>query len=385
MIWILIAVVDVAGWLFAWRLWRAARSGGAGAHAFAGEAVRFAILGCVLSAVAVLLGFGAMRSKFAAMRLLGEGLSTVVAPCLLLRGVLLWRSPRRGASIAAPVLLLAGVATLLLWSWARFVEPYRLEITRHVVASSRLGALDRPIKVVVVADLQTDAIGAWEREVFAAIDAERADLILLPGDFLQVRDLTVFAELRAGLHRLLAGLEHEPRLGIFGVEGDIDVIPGALNGSTARTLDDEIVRLPGVPLQIAGLSCATSRRPLGTDVQAAIDAFDGYTIVFGHAPEFMLPAIDGHSRPEALLLAGHTHGGQVVIPGFGPPITLSSVPHAIAAGGMHELGRTRVCVSRGIGMERGNAPRVRLFCRPELVVIELGPPDVPANGAGESR
>jgi predicted MPP superfamily phosphohydrolase len=41
---------------------------------------------------------------------------------------------------------------------------------------------------------------------------------------------------------------------------------------------------------------------------------------------------------------------------------------------MHKIGKGWLMVSRGIGMERGAAPRVRIFCPPELVVIELCPP-----------
>jgi predicted MPP superfamily phosphohydrolase len=62
-----------------------------------------------------------------------------------------------------------------------------------------------------------------------------------------------------------------------------------------------------------------------------------------------------------------------VIPGFGPPLTLSGVPRAVAAGGLHTVAGQRIYVSRGIGMERGSAPPVRLFCRPELTVLTLHP------------
>jgi predicted MPP superfamily phosphohydrolase len=74
-----------------------------------------------------------------------------------------------------------------------------------------------------------------------------------------------------------------------------------------------------------------------------------------------------------LLIAGHTHGGQVRLPGIGPLITLSRVRRSWAAG-LTDIGRGRqLLVSRGIGMERGRAPRLRFLCRPELVVLELAP------------
>jgi len=95
----------------------------------------------------------------------------------------------------------------------------------------------------------------------------------------------------------------------------------------------------------------------------------GFHIVFGHGPDFSLGRIGAD-----LLVAGHTNGGQVQIPGIGPLITFSRVPNRIAAGGLFELeGGRRLVVSRGIGMERKNAPRLRFRCRPELVVVDVVP------------
>ena len=74
-----------------------------------------------------------------------------------------------------------------------------------------------------------------------------------------------------------------------------------------------------------------------------------------------------------LLLAGHTHGGQVRLPVIGPPLTLSRIPRAWAAGVTNLPIDRNLVVSRGIGMERGLAPRMRFLCRPELVVVTLEP------------
>jgi predicted MPP superfamily phosphohydrolase len=99
-----------------------------------------------------------------------------------------------------------------------------------------------------------------------------------------------------------------------------------------------------------------------------VPAVPGFHVVLGHAPDFALAA-----PPADLLLAGHVHGGQVRMPGWGPLLTLSRVPRTWAAGRTDLPGGGTLIVSRGIGLERGDAPRLRLFCRPELVVVELEP------------
>ncbi len=74
-----------------------------------------------------------------------------------------------------------------------------------------------------------------------------------------------------------------------------------------------------------------------------------------------------------LLIAGHTHGGQVRLPLIGPLLNLSRVPRGWIAGATTLAPGRTLIVSRGIGMERANAPRLRFLCRPELVVIDLVP------------
>jgi predicted MPP superfamily phosphohydrolase len=72
-----------------------------------------------------------------------------------------------------------------------------------------------------------------------------------------------------------------------------------------------------------------------------------------------------------LVLAGQTHGGQVQVPLVGPLTTASGVPREVAAGGLHRLDGTRIYVSRGVGVERGQAPRLRLGAVPEVSLITL--------------
>ena len=87
-------------------------------------------------------------------------------------------------------------------------------------------------------------------------------------------------------------------------------------------------------------------------------------ILLSHNPDFAETLED---RRVGLILSGHTHGGQVVLPGFGAPI----VPSRYGQKYLHGLvqgPRSQVFISRGVGTV---TPPVRFFCRPEIVLITL--------------
>jgi len=332
-----------------------------------------ALLAAVLMPVGFALGLAVLHNRFAVLRLWCHALFCVLAPLAIARGL-----QRRGAfGLALAALGLAAEGAYL---FARHVEPYRLEVTHHELASERLTGLARPLRVAVLADLQTDAIGAFEERVFATLDAQQADLVLIPGDLLQLSAEGSAWDSgqreRALLAALFAGLRHRPRLGFLMVGGDCEPPDLGLEEAGVRLLEDEALAFPDDRLQVIGLTRGSSREPIAPELAAAARDFPGLTIVMGHAPEFALssPSIG----VPVLCIAGHTHGGQVALPFFGPPLTLSEIPRAYAAGGLHRLGAGDgapwLCVSRGIGMERGHAPRIRFLCRPELVVFDLERP-----------
>jgi uncharacterized protein len=90
--------------------------------------------------------------------------------------------------------------------------------------------------------------------------------------------------------------------------------------------------------------------------------------VLGHSPSYAFGSV-----PADLALAGHTHGGQVRLPWVGPLTTFSVIPRRFSAGLADRPHGGKLLVARGIGMERGAAPRLRFLCRPELAVIDLVP------------
>jgi predicted MPP superfamily phosphohydrolase len=324
------------------------------------------VFACGFGAAAAAIAVSVTQSGFGVIRMGCHASACVLAPLAMIHGArLLRRRPVLGALFLAGGLLVDGV-----YWYARRVEPFDLQVRRYVFETASPHVRE-PIRIVVVADLQTDRVGAYEERALRRVDEERADLLLFAGDYIQIRsgDAAYEAEC-ARLRALIGGLRHRPRLGAFGVVGDVDHGSAALDGTIVRVREDETVTLaPGLRLTL--LSLDASRRPLPADARAALRDPDAFTIVLGHRPDFMA-SLFTDDAPACLCLAGHTHGGQIVVPGFGALYTHSSLPRRFA-GGFHRFGDAAFAISRGIGMERALAPRVRLFCPPELVVVELRP------------
>jgi predicted MPP superfamily phosphohydrolase len=259
----------------------------------------------------------------------------------------------RSREVTKPVRALAALSLILIPIGidATFVEPFRL------VTESR----DVPI--------------ARERDAVARIMAAKPDLILLPGDLQQV-GFDHYDELIPSFRELLAPLSAP--LGVYYVEGNCESTAEArqlLDGTPVKILDNEIVRFDRDGMRVA--LCGVDLMFASPHAHAALDAIQRadddkeVRIVVAHRPD-VIDALAPNTRVD-LVVAGHTHGGQVNLPFFGPPITLSGVPRHIAAGGLHTLDGRRVYVSRGIGWEHGHAPRVRFLCAPEVTLLTLRP------------
>lgn len=294
-------------------------------------------------------------------------------PVLLLVGAWLWRGrrwPRRLAVFAAVALWAVALDAFV-------VEPHALVVSRVALHDARV---PRPLRIALVADLQTDAVGDYERRVLGRVMAARPDLILLAGDYVQAAAARGAAERRA-FNTLLRELDFGAPLGAYAVEGNVEAHaprwPALFAGTRVTPLPERRTLAPTPGLSLTALPLDDSfRRDL------VVGPAPGYHVVLGHAPDFALGAVDA-----ALLLAGHTHGGQVRLPLLGPVMTLSRVPRAWAAGVTVLAPDRTLVVSRGIGMERGYAPRLRFNCRPEIVIIDLAPTagKTPSGGDQQDR
>ena len=325
-------------------------------------AAALAVKGIVLIAAGIEVPFGVMHVVWLDLVLVAPLAGAVVL--LVGRG----RGGRGMMAIAAGSLLLAPVGV-----YASFVEPVRLVLERAELALPGARAGETPLRIGVIADLQFERLGAHERAAVRRLQAERPDLILLAGDYHQGSAASLERELPA-LRRLLRGLDAPG--GVYAVQGDCEGKAKArliTSGTGVRLLHNELVRFT---LGDRAVTLAGVERDWRSD--AARDAIhrlerahraDDVRLLLAHRPD-AVRMLSRRTRVD-LLVAGHTHGGQLQLPLVGPLQTASRLPREVGAGGLHHWGGRRLYVSRGVGVERGQAPKLRLGAPPEVSLITL--------------
>jgi predicted MPP superfamily phosphohydrolase len=259
------------------------------------------------------------------------------------------------------IALLVTIASLVTYCFG--VEPFRLEITHYEVQSSKV---EDEITIAVLADFQTDKFKEYQRASLLRLMQEKPDVIVLAGDYLQSRTQQGWEQLRDQMRAYLCEIDFAAPQGVYAVGGNTDFRrwPEIFLGrnveifTASRTIESEAFVITGLAVEDS----------FATDLTIP-EVSSKLHIVLGHAPDFSLsPGINAD-----LLIAGHTHGGQVRLPWIGPLVTFSQVPRAWAAGLTRLAPERTLVVSRGVGMERRDAPRLRFLCRPQLVFIHLVP------------
>lgn len=251
-----------------------------------------------------------------------------------------------------------------------FWGAYRTPVVRPLrVALADWPAGAAPIRVAFASDFHLGNIdGRPDRtaRVVAAINATRPDLIILGGDYVADkgpgRAETVAASLTAAIRGLRAPLGVVAVLGNHDHETNAAIVSRALTAGGATLVVDGAIRRG--PLSIGGIDDMVTGHGNTMDTTAALRALPGPRVMVSHAPNIIygLP----HDIP--LVLAGHTHCGQVVLPLIGAPWELSEPRYrcGIVPSGK---GQTTV-VSAGTGTSI--AP-VRFGAPPDIWLVKMGP------------
>lgn len=297
------------------------------------------------------------------VRIVYDGATLLLPVVLVLGAAWTFREDRRRAGWMVGLALLAGGTR----TYATHVEPHRLQIHREEVTLARGG---EPLRILHLSDIQTDAVGDWEKRVIDEAIALSPDLVIHTGDLLHpIAPATV----RSELPKITAELARFGDVPMVTVDGDTD---GWMDGDEVAGM--QLLTNRAITLEVKGRTVAIFGLALFRSAEGArglIEPWlaeqpdDAVTIVIGHRPDF---ALELAGLDVDLALAGHTHGGQIRLPLLGPIITLSAVPRDWARGFRRVHEGIHLNVSAGIGAEHAaGLPSIRFLCPPEMTLIEV--------------
>ncbi|MCB9777805.1 MAG: metallophosphoesterase [Alphaproteobacteria bacterium] len=240
------------------------------------------------------------------------------------------------------------------------------ELTWFALSRHRLPlpGLERPLRILHLTDVHLREPAPWLDTLCKRLRDIECDLVLLTGD------VVTRGWQPAAVDQFLGALPDAP-LGHFAIMGNWEHWSGApparwaplLAAHGVRLLRDEVVDLG--PLRLGGTDDMLAGAPAPAQVRAAMAQGDSPGVLMTHSPA-MFPALAGPGVD--LVLAGHSHGGQVRLPRLGA----LWVPRGTGAyvAGWYPLDDSWLFVSRGVGW---SVAPFRLHCPPELALIELLP------------
>ncbi len=281
--------------------------------------------------------------------------------------------PTLGALAGATALSLAG--GLLAYSVG--VEPYLIETVHLDLFAPRLPEAFEGYRVLQVSDLHMRQMGRRERLLETLIRAlPPVDLVAVTGDLIHTPDGTEpFLQLAQAF---------QSRDGAYAIFGNSEHKNGVRPYAFSRTLAEHgimpllnrHVRLTrgGSQIVLAGVDDPVNDKDRLDEALAGVPP-DLFTLLLMHSPDGIAEAV---VRGVDVVLAGHTHGGQVRLPFFGAPYTHSLLGRRMSDGyysrgrlrraiGIRP-GRTQLYVTRGIGV---SGLSLRFGARPELTVLTL--------------
>lgn len=276
--------------------------------------------------------------------------------------------------------LLGGSAAFTTGLIYSLIEPHRLQVRRFDVALQNLPREVEGLRIVQLSDLHFSAMtgNGVVRRAVELCNAEKPDVIVLTGDYISrrnsyagftlakfwARDEMQYAEEMA---RAVADLRAPE--GVFAVPGNHDLANGngaaimnLLREGGAQILINEAVRLRDV-LPLIGLDDLRAGRP---DIKTACEGIsrDEVQVFLSHNPRLFLRLAERN----CLFICGHTHGGQVHLPGTNFRRRPRDMRFSPWHQGWYRHNRAQMFISVGVGSV--HFP-MRYACPPEIVVYTL--------------
>lgn len=262
------------------------------------------------------------------------------------------------------------LATILVGSYlyARYIEPNLLMVNREKLESSNL---QPPLKIVFFGDTHLGEFNDNDQldRIVTKINAEKPDLVIFTGDLIgSTGDFTVNPE---AIAQSLAKIQ--TTYGKVAVMGNHEYAlldeynyTDLMNAGGFTVLVDDWLDISELNVRLLGLDDVYRGNP---DANLTDEALDGsYNILITHEPDI----VDKMASDQVqLVLAGHTHGGQISLPYLTEKILPTNGKKYVK--GLYTIGsagQTKLFVTKGTGMTK--LP-FRFMNIPEIVAIEVSP------------
>jgi predicted MPP superfamily phosphohydrolase len=260
-------------------------------------------------------------------------------------------------SVIRNVLKLSG----LYWRGRRNAE--RLELRRNAVVLPTVPKAFDGFTILHISDMHVDMNAGAMRRLADLVEELSYDICVLTGDF-RAQTYGPFEATLEGLASVCCRLKG-PVFGVLGNHDSIRMVPAMERMGIRMLLNEaEVIVRGDARIHLAGIDDAHYYRVDNIEKAAAQIPHDEFSILLSHTPEIYRQAANADFD---LLLSGHTHGGQICLPG-GIPITLDSkLPRRLGSGAWtykKMAGYTSVGAGSCI-------VAVRLNCPPEVTLHRL--------------
>lgn len=251
-------------------------------------------------------------------------------------------------------------------------EPKEFKVERIPIQLQRLPRAFSGFRIVQISDLH---MGGWLnfdrlQHVADLVAAQSPDAIVITGDFLKGNSFTEPAkqgliDLRRALGPLAAAFPTFAVLGNHDYHTNPDAIRQMLWGCGITDLTNAVFKISRADqsLNLCGVDDVRHGDVRLEDVLAQLDE-DSPAILLAHEPDFAdISAATGRFD---LQISGHSHGGQIVLPFYGPLVL--PVSGRKYHSGLYRVEKMWQYTNRGVGMDR---LALRINCPPEITVFTL--------------